>query len=86
MAQATKGRLNYRCPECFKRGIDMDMFYVEQEKEYYCLRCCFRGSEEEVAKLYEEYKKKYGFLRERVVDFGADNEPPKFKKHIAGEQ
>lgn len=86
MAQATKGRLNYRCPRCFMRDIDMDMFYDEERKEYYCLRCCFRGSEAEVLRLNEQYKEKYGRLRERVVDFGADNEPPKFKKHKAGEQ
>ena len=86
MAQASKGKLNYRCPRCFMRDIDMDMFYDEKKAEYYCLRCCFRGSEEEVLKLNEQYKEKYGRLRERVVDFGADNEPPKFKKHKAGEQ
>lgn len=86
MAQATKGRLNYRCPECFKRDIDMDMFFDEEKEEYYCLRCCFHGSEEEVLKRNEQFKGKYGRLRERVVDFGADNEPPKFVKHMAGEQ
>ena len=86
MAQSSKGRLNYRCPRCFMRDIDMDMFYDEDKHEYYCLRCCFRGTEEEVLKLNEQYKEKYGRLRERIVDFGADNEPPKFKKHKAGEQ
>lgn len=86
MAQATKGKLNYRCPRCFMRDIDMDMFYDGEKEEYYCLRCCFRGSEEEVVRRNEEFKGKYGRLRERVVEFGADNEPPKFKKHIAGEQ
>ena len=86
MAQASKGRLNYRCPRCFMRDIDMDMFYDEDKHEYYCLRCCFRGTEEEVLRLNEQYKEKYGRLRERVMDFGADNEPPKFVKHKAGEQ
>lgn len=86
MAQSTKGRLNYRCPECFKRDIDMDMFFDETKNEYYCLRCCFHGSEEEVLKRYDIFKMKYGRLDERVIDFGADNEPPKFVKHKAGEQ
>ncbi len=86
MAQSGKGRLNYRCPRCFMRDIDMDMFYDEEKKEYYCIRCCFRGSEKEVLRLNEQYKEKYGRLRERVADFGADNEPPKFVKHKAGEQ
>lgn len=86
MAQSTKGKLNYRCPECFKRDIDMDMFFDEEKGEYYCLRCCFHGNEEEVLKRNEQFKNKYGRLKERVVDFGADNEPPKFEKHKAGEQ
>ena len=30
MAQATKGRLNYRCPSCFMRDLDIDMFYDAQ--------------------------------------------------------
>ena len=47
MAQAGKGKLNYRCPSCFMRDIDMDMFYDKDKKEYYCLRCQYRGSEEE---------------------------------------
>ncbi len=86
MAQSSKGKLNYRCPRCFARDIDMDMFYDEDKKEYYCLRCAFHGSEEEVIRLNEQFKQKYGRLRQRVVDFGEDNEPPKFKEHKAGEQ
>lgn len=31
MAQAGKGRLNYRCPSCFMRDLDMDMFYDKQK-------------------------------------------------------
>ena len=86
MAQSTKGKLNYRCPVCFARDIDMDMFYDEAKDEYYCLRCSYHGTEEDVLNLDERFKGKYGRLKERVVDFGEDNEPPKFRKHIAGEQ
>ena len=32
MAQAGKGKLNYRCPSCFMRDIDMDMFYDKDKK------------------------------------------------------
>ena len=28
MAQATKGKLNFRCPSCFMRDIDIDMFFI----------------------------------------------------------
>ena len=33
MAQATKGELNFRCPSCFMRDIDIDMFFDEEKKE-----------------------------------------------------
>ena len=86
MSQATKGKLNYRCPSCFMRDIDMDMFYDEEKKEYYCLRCAFHGSEEDVLKLNEVARYRYGMLKMRVVDFGEDNEPLKAVPHKRGEQ
>ena len=50
MSQSSKGKLNFRCPSCFMRDIDMDMFYDEEKKEYYCLRCGFTGDEAHVKK------------------------------------
>ncbi len=85
MAQSTKGKLNFRCPSCFMRDLDMDMFYDDEKKEYYCLRCSFRGTEEQVKQLNEQAKYRYKRMRERVVDFGEDNQPPKFKPHVRGE-
>ena len=35
MSQSTKGKLNFRCPSCFMRDIDIDMFFEEEKKEYY---------------------------------------------------
>ncbi len=69
MAQATKGRLNYRCPMCFMRDIDMDMFYDPDKKEYYCLRCQFHGSEELVLQKNEDIRKKYGDMYRRFTSF-----------------
>lgn len=43
MAQAGKGKLNYRCPSCFMRDLDLDMFYDKDKKEYYCIRCQYQG-------------------------------------------
>ena len=86
MAQSTKGKLNYRCPSCFMRDIDMDMFFDEDKQEYYCLRCSFTGSEEEVLRLNEMAKYRYRAMKKRVVDFGEDNEPPIFEDHRGGEQ
>ena len=30
MAQLGKGKLNYRCPSCFLRDLDIDMFYNKE--------------------------------------------------------
>ena len=86
MAQASKGKLNFRCPSCFMRDIDIDMFYDEEKKEYYCLRCSFSGSEEDVLRLNEMARYRYRAMKMRVVDFGEDNEPIKMGPHKGGVQ
>lgn len=86
MSQAKKGKLNFRCPSCFNRDIDMDMFYDEEKKEYYCLRCGYVGSLEDVLDFNESVKRKYRFMKQRVVSFNEDNEPLTMKPHKAGEQ
>ncbi|MFA5660191.1 MAG: hypothetical protein WC968_02210 [Bacilli bacterium] len=72
MAQARKGRLNYRCPSCFMRDIDMDMFYDESKKEFYCLRCNYVGTEEDVIAKNEMAKFRYRNLLKRIT-FGDDD-------------
>ena len=86
MAQSTKGKLNFRCPSCFMRDIDIDMFFDEEKKEYYCLLCSFTGSEADVLRLNEAARYRYRAMKLRVVDFGEDNEPIKFTEHKRGEQ
>ena len=86
MAQASKGKLNYRCPSCFMRDIDIDMFFDEAKGEYYCLRCGFSGPEERVLQLNDAARYRYRAMRLRVTDFGEDNAPPKFAPHKGGEQ
>lgn len=65
MAQARKGALNYRCPICFMRDIDIDMFFDSDKAEYYCLRCNFVGPEKRVLELNQMAKTKYKFLLKR---------------------
>lgn len=86
MAQSTKGKLNFRCPSCFMRDIDIDMFFDGSKSEYYCLRCGFTGNEADVLRLNEMARYRYRAMKMRVVDFGEDNEPPKFEIHRGGEQ
>ena len=86
MAQASKGRLNYRCPSCFMRDIDIDMFFDEEKKEYYCLRCGVSGGEDKVLQLNDMARYRYRAMTMRVTDFGEDNEPPRFVPHKGGTQ
>ena len=85
MAQSDKGKLNFRCPSCFMRDIDMDMFYDGEKGQYYCLRCSFCGSEQDVRALNESAKYRYKRMKQRVVSFGEDDEAPTFKPHKRGE-
>ncbi len=85
MAQAKKGKLNYRCPQCFMRDIDIDMFYDEEKKEYYCIRCAYHGDEAKVKQWNEMIKLKYGHIADRLTDIGEDNEPAKWHPYHKGE-
>ena len=68
MAQATKGKLNYRCPSCFMRDLDIDMFYDARKQEFYCLRCQFVGTEEQVLKMNELVRIRYKDMHKRLRD------------------
>ena len=67
MAQAGKGRLIFRCPSCFMRDIDMDMFYDKEKGEYYCLRCQFHGTEAEVLEKNELARFRYKDMYRRFT-------------------
>ena len=69
MAQSGKGRLNFRCPSCFVRDLDIDMFYDKDKQEYYCIRCQYTGSEEDVLQKNELARFRYGFISRRFTDF-----------------
>ena len=38
------------------RDLDIDMFYDKSREEYYCIRCQFTGSEEDVLRKNEEIR------------------------------
>ncbi|MCD7917873.1 MAG: hypothetical protein LUF84_05395 [Clostridiales bacterium] len=69
MAQSGKGRLNYRCPSCFMRDLDIDMFYDSDRKEYYCIRCQYVGTEEDVLEKNQLARFRYRSMMKRIVDF-----------------
>lgn len=66
MAQSAKGKLNFRCPSCFMRDIDIDMFYDKDKKEYYCLRCCYHGDENDVLEKNEMARFRYRDMMKRI--------------------
>lgn len=68
MAQAGKGRLNYRCPSCFMRDLDLDMFYDKEKKEYYCIRCQYTGTEEDVLAKNELARFRYKDMMRRFSE------------------
>lgn len=68
MAQAGKGKLNYRCPSCFMRDLDIDMFYDTDKKEYYCIRCQYVGTEEDVLKKNEMARFRYKSIATRFIE------------------
>jgi hypothetical protein len=69
MPQGRKGPVNYRCPVCFEREIDMDMLYDEEKDEYYCIRCPYVGKEQEILARYQHTKTKYKDMMKRITDF-----------------
>jgi hypothetical protein len=69
MAQATKGKLNYRCPSCFMRDIDIDMFYDAEKQEYYCIRCCYHGGEQDVLEKNRMARFRYRDMLKRVTSW-----------------
>lgn len=67
MAQSGKGKLNYRCPICFMRDLDIDMFYDKEKEEYYCIRCQYTGNEADVLEKNEVIRIRYGAMMKRFT-------------------
>ena len=53
----------------------MDMLFDKEKNEYYCIRCSFTGSEEEVQVRNAETKRRYADRRIRITDFGPRETP-----------
>ncbi len=67
MAQHGKGKLNFRCPSCFMRDLDIDMFYDKETGIYSCIRCQYRGDEKDVLEKNEMIRFKYGSMMKRYT-------------------
>ena len=51
------------------RDLDIDMFYDKEKKEYYCIRCQYTGTEEDVLAKNEMARFRYGAMYRRFTDF-----------------
>ncbi len=72
MAQLGKGKLNYRCPSCFMRDLDIDMFYNKDTGIYSCIRCQYRGTEQDVLEKNEMVRFRYLDRAKRFAKFDFD--------------
>ena len=72
MAQSGKGKLNYRCPSCFMRDLDIDMFYDKDKKEFYCMSFQYIGYENDVLEKNKMIRFRYRAMAERITKFDFD--------------
>ena len=72
MSQGRKGKLNYRCPSCFMRDLDIDMFYDKEKDEFYCMRCQYTGNEQDVLEKNEMVIFRDRAMAKRVTKFDFD--------------
>ena len=72
MSQGRKGKLNYRCPSCFMRDLDIDMFKQHQKDEFYCMRCQYTGNEQDVLEKNEMVRFRYRAMAKRFTKFDFD--------------
>ena len=72
MSQGRRAILNYRCPSCFMRDLDIDMFYDKEKDEFYCMRCQYTGNEHDVLEKNEMVRFRYRAMAKRFTKFDFD--------------
>jgi hypothetical protein len=55
----------YRCPVCFSRENDVPLF--RDDRGYYCVKCSFTGTKEDILEMYGDLKKKFQNRRVRYT-------------------
>jgi len=54
------------------RDLDIDMFFDKEKGEYYCLRCQYTGTEEDVLEKNEMIRFRYRAIAKRFDKFDFD--------------
>lgn len=55
----------YRCPVCFSRENDVPL--LKDNVGYYCVKCSFTGSRQDITGMYEDLKKKFRLRKVRFT-------------------
>ncbi len=51
------------------RDLDLDMFYDAEKGEYYCIRCQYTGTEQDVLEKNQMARFRYRDMMKRFTDF-----------------
>lgn len=65
MSDRSKDIVIYRCPTCLNGGNDI--YLVQEEDKYRCLKCSFIGKAGEIEEMYAGYQKKYRLMGRRIT-------------------
>ena len=66
MSEHSQATINYRCPICFSREVDVVLHRMAND-QYYCTKCSFAGSKTDIREMYRELRKKYRFAQVRLT-------------------
>ena len=64
--------MTYRCTVCFSREIDVVLF--RDDDGYYCVKCSFVGSAQDIEGMYADVRKKFRLIGERLPFPGSEPE------------
>ena len=56
MSEHSQATINYRCPICFSREVDVVLHRTAND-QYYCTKCSFAGSKTDIREMYRELQK-----------------------------
>lgn len=66
MPENHNSKMIYRCPVCFVRENDV-VLRKKADGTYYCVKCSYTGTQEEITGMYEDSRKKYKLMKKRIT-------------------
>ena len=65
-------QIKLQMPILLLRDLDIDMFYNKETGIYSCIRCQYRGTEEDVLEKNEMIRFRYKAMHDRITKFDFD--------------